>query len=194
MGIDWGEYRPGRSAVVIGNFANEPDTLLLPGATRAGCSSPTWPLAEGLAGPSRSLAQVRPVLLRLRPRRPARPADLQRPPRAGHRQGAAGPDLRSSRRSCSGTPASSRRFEPVTADAGRAGPVPAAGRPRLRLRRHRRRRLPRRGADRQRRPGAAAAQRGRHRQPLAAAEPGGRRQALQPQRHRRPCHRWRPAA
>src|SRR5207302_3665560 len=28
MGIDWGEYRPGKYALVIGNFANEPTTLL----------------------------------------------------------------------------------------------------------------------------------------------------------------------
>jgi hypothetical protein len=28
MGIDWGEYRPGRYALAIGNFANEPTTLL----------------------------------------------------------------------------------------------------------------------------------------------------------------------
>jgi hypothetical protein len=28
MGIDWGEYCPGRSALLIGNFAEEPDSLL----------------------------------------------------------------------------------------------------------------------------------------------------------------------
>jgi hypothetical protein len=28
MGIDWGEYRPGRSALLIGNFADEPNTFL----------------------------------------------------------------------------------------------------------------------------------------------------------------------
>jgi hypothetical protein len=28
MGIDWGEYRPGRFAVVIGNFADEPNSFL----------------------------------------------------------------------------------------------------------------------------------------------------------------------
>ena len=28
MGIDWGEFRPGASALLIANFANEPDTLL----------------------------------------------------------------------------------------------------------------------------------------------------------------------
>src|SRR5207249_2353313 len=28
MGLDWGEYRPGRSALLIGNFADEPNTFL----------------------------------------------------------------------------------------------------------------------------------------------------------------------
>src|SRR5206468_3198507 len=28
MGIDWGEYRPGQPALAIGNFADEPNTLL----------------------------------------------------------------------------------------------------------------------------------------------------------------------
>src|SRR5262249_17917946 len=28
MGIDWGEIRPGQNALWIGNFANEPDSLL----------------------------------------------------------------------------------------------------------------------------------------------------------------------
>ena len=28
MGVDWGEYRPGRYAIAISNFANEPDTFL----------------------------------------------------------------------------------------------------------------------------------------------------------------------
>ena len=40
------------------------------------------------------LAQVRHLLLRLRPRRPARPADLQRPPRAGDREGPGRPAVR----------------------------------------------------------------------------------------------------
>ncbi len=30
MGIDWGEYRPGHHAVIITNFANEPNTFLTP--------------------------------------------------------------------------------------------------------------------------------------------------------------------
>src|SRR5262249_49953709 len=28
MGIDWGEYRPGRCALLIGNFAGEPNSFL----------------------------------------------------------------------------------------------------------------------------------------------------------------------
>jgi hypothetical protein len=52
MGIDWGEYRPGRCAAVIGNFANEPDTFLrLDNPKRLLFSDAA--LAEGVAGPSR---------------------------------------------------------------------------------------------------------------------------------------------
>jgi hypothetical protein len=52
MGIDWGEYRPGRRAIVIANFANEPNTFL-------GVDDPKRllfsdaALSVGLAGPSR---------------------------------------------------------------------------------------------------------------------------------------------
>ena len=52
MGIDWGEFRPGQCALWIGNFANEPDTLLR-------LDNPKWLLfadvaqVEGVAGPSR---------------------------------------------------------------------------------------------------------------------------------------------
>lgn len=52
MGIDWGEYLPGKSAVVIANFANEPLTFL----TVADPKKPRFTdtaLAVGLAGPSR---------------------------------------------------------------------------------------------------------------------------------------------
>jgi hypothetical protein len=28
MGVDWGEYRPGLFALLIGNFADEPNTFL----------------------------------------------------------------------------------------------------------------------------------------------------------------------
>jgi hypothetical protein len=54
MGIDWGEYRPGCFALVIGNFANEPDTFLrLDHARRLLFADVA--LAEGVAGPSRPL-------------------------------------------------------------------------------------------------------------------------------------------
>ncbi|HEY8504875.1 MAG TPA: CRTAC1 family protein, partial [Gemmataceae bacterium] len=52
MGIDWGEYRPGRCAAVIANFSNEPTTFL-------GLDSPQRllfsdnALAVGLYGPTR---------------------------------------------------------------------------------------------------------------------------------------------
>jgi len=51
MGIDWGEYRPGRQAVLIANFANEPNTFLgLDDARRLLFSDAA--LSVGLAGPS----------------------------------------------------------------------------------------------------------------------------------------------
>jgi hypothetical protein len=52
MGIDVGEYRPGRSAVVIGNFANEPNSFLsLINPGRLLFSDQAAP--TGLEGPSR---------------------------------------------------------------------------------------------------------------------------------------------
>ncbi len=52
MGIDWGEYRPGQFGVVIGNFQNEPSTLLrLVHAGRLLFSDVAS--REGLAVPSR---------------------------------------------------------------------------------------------------------------------------------------------
>ncbi len=51
MGIDWGEYAPGRSAVVVANFANEPMTFLaLEKPTPLFSDSA---LSTGVAGPSR---------------------------------------------------------------------------------------------------------------------------------------------
>jgi hypothetical protein len=53
MGIDWGEFAAGRSAVVIANFANEPLTFLerdRPGRLLFSDAA----LSVGLAGPSRS--------------------------------------------------------------------------------------------------------------------------------------------
>jgi hypothetical protein len=54
MGADWGEFRPGRSAFAIGNFANEPDTFLRLDNPRQLLFSDAA-LAEGIAGPSRML-------------------------------------------------------------------------------------------------------------------------------------------
>jgi hypothetical protein len=51
MGIDWGEYRPGQCALVIGNFANEPDTLLRLDEPKRLLFSDVAKL-EGIAGPS----------------------------------------------------------------------------------------------------------------------------------------------
>ncbi len=47
MGIDWGEVLPGTHAIVIGNFANEPSSLLCQDRGKR-CSSPSWrsPLAS----------------------------------------------------------------------------------------------------------------------------------------------------
>jgi hypothetical protein len=52
MGIDWGEYRPGQCALLVGNFANEPDTFLRledPGRLLFADVA----AAEGVMGPSR---------------------------------------------------------------------------------------------------------------------------------------------
>jgi hypothetical protein len=52
MGIDWGEFAPGRAAVVVANFANEPLTLLEKDTRRLTFSDSA--LSTGLAGPSRA--------------------------------------------------------------------------------------------------------------------------------------------
>jgi hypothetical protein len=52
MGIDWGEYRPGQSGLMIGNFANEPNTFLRLDERRQLLFSDVA-LVEGVAGPSR---------------------------------------------------------------------------------------------------------------------------------------------
>ncbi|HEX5272924.1 MAG TPA: CRTAC1 family protein, partial [Gemmataceae bacterium] len=54
MGLDIGEYRPGKYAVVIANFADEPTTLLRLNNPRR-LSFDEGALSEGLAGPSRPL-------------------------------------------------------------------------------------------------------------------------------------------
>jgi enediyne biosynthesis protein E4 len=52
MGIDWGEYRPGEFGLWIGNFANEPDTLLRLDHAQ-GLLFSDVAMLEGVAGPSR---------------------------------------------------------------------------------------------------------------------------------------------
>jgi enediyne biosynthesis protein E4 len=54
MGIDWGEYRPGRSAILIGNFADEPNSFLRLESRRHLWFSDAA-LSEGIAGPSRAV-------------------------------------------------------------------------------------------------------------------------------------------
>jgi enediyne biosynthesis protein E4 len=54
MGIDWGEYRPGRGALLIGNFADEPTSLLRLDNRRQLWFSDAAE-REGLAGPSRAV-------------------------------------------------------------------------------------------------------------------------------------------
>jgi hypothetical protein len=53
MGIDWGEYEPGRMGLFIGNFADEPNTFL-----RRDRTNPLFfadvAAAVGIAGPSRA--------------------------------------------------------------------------------------------------------------------------------------------
>jgi hypothetical protein len=52
MGIDWGEFRPGHFALLVGNFAKEPDTFLHLDDRRQLIFSDTA-MAAGIAGPSR---------------------------------------------------------------------------------------------------------------------------------------------
>src|SRR5258707_2466867 len=52
MGIDYGEYPPGKNSLLIGNFANEPDTFLTLDNPRKLLFSDAA-LSVGLAGPSR---------------------------------------------------------------------------------------------------------------------------------------------
>jgi hypothetical protein len=53
MGIDWAEYRPGQSALVIANFAEEPNSLLRKDPGRLMFTDVA--VAEGVASPSRAL-------------------------------------------------------------------------------------------------------------------------------------------
>ena len=107
MGIDWGEYRPGKCAAAHRQLRQRADHVLrLDNPKRLVFADAAPVRGPGRAEPA--AAQVRHLLLRLRPRRPARPADLptatwsRRSPRCSRA------DATASRRSCSGTPASRR--------------------------------------------------------------------------------------
>ena len=168
MGIDWADFKnDGSLGLAIGNFANEMTALYVTDDPKSLQFSDLANL-YGLGAPDAAAVEVRPLLLRLRPRRPARPALDQRPPRERHRQGPGEQDLRAvgpallEHRPAGADPVRARR-----PGARRPRPVPADRRPRQRLRRHRRRRRPRRRPDRQRRPGPALPQRRREQEPLA---------------------------
>ena len=106
MGIDWAPFlNDERLGLAIGNFANEMTALYVCDQPESlAVLRPGQPLWPGCSDPA--AAEVRPLLLRLRPRRPARPALGQRPPRARDLQGAGQRDATSSRCSSSGTRAS----------------------------------------------------------------------------------------
>src|SRR5262245_33148454 len=53
MGIDWGEYRPGRHAAVSTNFSGEPNTFLSPSTPRMRRFS-DHAVSVGLSGPTRA--------------------------------------------------------------------------------------------------------------------------------------------
>ncbi len=97
MGIDWAAFmNDDRLGLAVGNFANEMTALYVcdqPQVTRV--LGPGQPLRPGRS--HAAAAEVRPVLLRLRPRRPARPALGQRPSRARDLQGAGERNLRAAR-------------------------------------------------------------------------------------------------
>ena len=131
MGIDWGDFKnDGTLGLAIGNFANEMTALYV---TEDPPSLLVLRPGQHLRarGPDPAPAQVRPLLLRLRPRRPARPALGQRPPGERHRPDPGVGDLRPvgpallehrarSAASCSSWSARGQ---------GRARPVPADRRP-----------------------------------------------------------------
>jgi hypothetical protein len=62
MGIDWGEYLPGKFALVIANFANEPNTFMSMSQPKRLLFSDAA-LSVGLAGPSRSPLKFGAVFL-----------------------------------------------------------------------------------------------------------------------------------
>ncbi len=157
MGIDWAPfYRRGCNGLLIGNFANEPDTFLCQDDPKRLVFSDKA-RSEGIAGPSRMLLKFgafffdydldgRLDFLTNNGHLDPSISKLQ----AGQ-QYAQPPQLFWSK--------PKQGFQEVTAaDAGRR-PVPTARRPRLRLRRPRRRRRSRCDSRRQRRTRARASQR-----------------------------------
>ncbi|MBM3999645.1 MAG: CRTAC1 family protein [Planctomycetes bacterium] len=62
MGVDWGEYRPGVSALLVGNFADEPNTFLRLDDPKGLLFSDVAAI-EGVAGPSRLLLKFGAVFL-----------------------------------------------------------------------------------------------------------------------------------
>ena len=159
--------------IAIGNFANEMTVAL-----RRRRASRTLLHRRGHRRGRRPAeppaAEVRPLLLRLRPRRPARPAQRQRPPRGGDQQGPAEPALPPA-----GAALLERRADGDDLGAGRPerrwATCAPDRRPRLRLRRHRRRRRPRRRPDAGRRSRRCCCATTSARPPLAAREAGRQR-------------------
>ena len=82
MGIDLADFRyDGGLGVAIANFANEMTSLYVKGPGTGALRFTDDAMGEGIGSPSRRVPQVRPVLLRLRPRRAPGPAASQRTPR-----------------------------------------------------------------------------------------------------------------
>ncbi len=187
MGIDWAPYyRPRCNALLIGNFADEPDTFLCQDEPKELIFS-DMALAEGVAGPSRIPLKFGVFFFDydLDGRLDFLTCNGHLDPGIGKLQ--AGQKYEQ--------PAQlfwnigrQPRFRAGDGVRDRTRSVPSARRPRLRLCRPRRRRRSRRGPDRQRRAGARTAQRQQARPPLGSPPAGGRRRPLQPQRHRRARH------
>ena len=102
MGVDAADYDgSGRPSLVIGNFSNEMMALYHnEGNGLFIDEAPTSTIGTRVAAD----ADLRLLLLRLRPRRPARHLRRQRPRRRRHRARAAARHLRAARRTCSATP------------------------------------------------------------------------------------------
>ena len=172
MGIDWGEYRPGKYGAPDRQLRQRAEHFPAPGRPAR-----RWRVLRRCAGRGARRAEpaapeVRRLLLRLRPRRPARPA---RPATAtwSRTSPASRParDLRAAGPACSLEHRQSpdRVFESVTRGHGGHGSVhtrwSAAA---ARLRRPRRRRRPGRGADGNGGPARCSCERRQDRPSLAA--------------------------